>query len=521
MRNFSKHFAITSALILLFNVVMAQKRQFDKKEGFQWHSYVEWALESKYNGNPFDIGATAVFTHTKTGETIVTPMFYDGNNTWKFRFTSKRTGEWTLTTLSAVEDLNDWKGAVRIKRNPDKNAHGFMKAIGNKWGWEGTEQAFVPQYVMGKNLRAYLRSDGTVNLQMIEEDIKEFIEGHGFTGFHFAMEGDWFAGENPDPLIYSVLENIITRVHRLGGACHIWLWGSNTKPLNGPPMNDKDQRNLRYFAARLGPLPGWSMGYGYDVENGWASVNQLNDWKRFLETRMGWKHFLGARVGFDEHGLSNVVPRPPRPPLDENFNSPVGDEYTHWLDGDYIGYTSYRPLYDRYNEVINHRPEKPSFEEDRFRLRNIERWKHKDYDEELTRRGLWHSAMAGGIANIWGNFLPHEDIDYNVLNTRGSKPYQIRDQIKTYSLFFKGRFLKGFESRKTEAGTLVLFGHDGKELLYAENADIVDFQGTFTSKRRIIAVDTKKAYHEITVKLRKGTTMWKAPYLSDWAISSF
>jgi hypothetical protein len=27
---------------------------------------------------------------------------------------------------------------------------------------------------------------------------------------------------------------------------------------------------------------------------------------------------------------------------------PIGDEYTWWLGGDYIGYTSYRPLYDRY-----------------------------------------------------------------------------------------------------------------------------------------------------------------------------
>jgi hypothetical protein len=264
------------------------------------------------------------------------------------------------------------------------------------------------------------------------------------------------------------------------------------------------------------------MGYGYDVENGWASVNQLNDWKRFLETRMGWKHFLGARVGFDEHGLSNVVPRPPRPPLDENFNSPVGDEYTHWLDGDYIGYTSYRPLYDRYNEVINHRPEKPSFEEDRFRLRNIERWKHKDYDEELTRRGLWHSAMAGGIANIWGNFLPHEDIDYNVLNTMGSKPYQIKEQIKTYSLFFKNRFLKEFESRKAENGALILFAPDNKRaIVYLEDTGIVSLEGLPLGQKqsKIIAVDTKSVYKEIPVRLKRGSLIWEAPYRSDWAVS--
>jgi hypothetical protein len=95
-----------------------------------------------------------------------------------------------------------------------------------------------------------------------------------------------------------VLETIITRVHQIGGACHIWLWHSNTNALNGDPMNEKDQRNLRYLAARLGPLPGWSISYGVDVENGWISREDLDDWKSFLEEHMGWNHFIGARVGY-------------------------------------------------------------------------------------------------------------------------------------------------------------------------------------------------------------------------------
>ncbi|MBS3777388.1 MAG: hypothetical protein KGY70_19495, partial [Bacteroidales bacterium] len=164
----------------------------------------------------------------------------------------------------------------------------------------------------------------------------------------------------------------------------------------------------------------------------------------------GWGHFIGARVGYDEKGLWAVDPRPPRPPRDASFRAPVADKYTFWLSGDYIGYTSYRPLYPRYKEVIHHHPDKPSFEEDRFRLRHSEQWSYKDYSPELTRRGLWHSAMSGGVANIWGNLLPHSQ------NERGSEPYDnkattevnettitvdMKHQIKNYSRFFESRFL--------------------------------------------------------------------------------
>jgi hypothetical protein len=64
----------------------------------------------------------------------------------------QNTGDWSFTTISDDEILNGWTGKVSIRENPDKNAHGFMKSFGNKWGWEGTEEAFVPQYVMGKYL---------------------------------------------------------------------------------------------------------------------------------------------------------------------------------------------------------------------------------------------------------------------------------------------------------------------------------------------------------------------------------
>ena len=60
-------------------------------EATQWAPYLEWTLEKQtHRGNPYDIRATVTFTHTHTGDRHVTETFYDGGETWKFRFTGGR-----------------------------------------------------------------------------------------------------------------------------------------------------------------------------------------------------------------------------------------------------------------------------------------------------------------------------------------------------------------------------------------------------------------------------------------------
>jgi hypothetical protein len=53
---------------------------------------------------------------------------------------------------------------------------------------------------------------------------------------------------------------------------------------------------------------------------------------------------------------------------------------------------------------------------------------------EMTRRGLWHSAMAGGVANIWGHLPRGRD------SWLGSAKYEHPEWIKTYATFFAHRF---------------------------------------------------------------------------------
>jgi len=138
----------------------------------------------------------------------------------------------------------------------------------------------------------------------------------------------------------------------------------------------------------------------------------------------------------------------------------------------------------------------------------------KDYNEELTRRGLWDSTMAGGVANIWGNL--------DGATSDASVAYPHKEWIKTYAVFFKHRFLNGMvrDNDLTDGVCLKLPQHT-HFVFYKENTDSITFDlSDIPAKLPCIAVDACKPYEEIKIGLRAaGKTTWKAPYVSDWAVA--
>src|SRR3989337_3033358 len=59
----------------------------------------------------------------------------------------------------------------------------------NKFIWTGTRQAFVPNYIMIDVLSGNLSE---INEENLDAFIDEFIHGHGFTGVHVGVAGQWF-----------------------------------------------------------------------------------------------------------------------------------------------------------------------------------------------------------------------------------------------------------------------------------------------------------------------------------------
>jgi hypothetical protein len=482
----------------------ARGREGMDRSGRQWQP-IEWSLtHPDARGNPFDVVAKVTFARAGGTEKIVTEMVHAGGRTWRFRFTAPRAGKWTFATASAARALNGHRGTVTVA--PDPKGRGFVTAFGSKWGWSGTGEVFVPQLVMYAGPHQYHKQP-----ERIDRDIRTFLVEHGFNGFHTIVLCRWFDLEqeaatgirgkdpNPDPRTFEALELLIGKTYAAGGMVHIWAWGDESRRQTPVRLGGKngraDRRLQRYIAARLGPLPGWTMGYGFDLDE-WTVEKDLRLWHAGLHAHLGWPHLLGGR---------SVGPNHYRP----------GVKFPQIYEGlDYSGYEQHRPTYEAYLAAIRARPNKPTFSEDRFRIRP-RGYPEKDYDTVRTRRGLWHSTMAGGVANIWG----HLD---GKPGPGGSKPYPRPEWTRTWSRFFAGRFRRDMTPRAklTDGVSLARPGRT-HYVFYKEDADAVrmDLSG-MAGARKAVAVDALKPYKEIDLGvLAAKRQTWRAPYKSDWAVA--
>ena len=482
------------SLLVILSILCTSVSASPRKSARLWEPVDRTFRNPDYSGNPFDLSAKATFTHTPTGQKIRTELFYDGSDTWKLRFTGTQTGRWSFTTQSDDSDLNDLKGQIDVQPNP--GVPGFITNYGSKWGKLGINKAFVPQYVMYCDLPAFCQNPDRINT-----DIRNFFVEHGFNGFHIAVLCRWFDFDklrsdeissdspNPDPRTFEALELLIRKVHAAGGVVHIWVWGDEQRKMTPKKwgINGRvDRRLQRYICARLGPLPGWSMGYGFDLQE-WVKQSDLKSWHQYMHRHLGWFHFLGGRA----------------PELTQIYNGL-----------DYSSYQQHRPDYDMYVKAIDKYPDKPTFLEDRFRVRkNV--YPQKDYDIDMTRCGLWHSTMAGGAANIWGNLLNPRPDDM-------SHPYPNKDQILTWSRFWKDRFQKELVRDNSLTDGVCLKVPGRLLIFYKENTSSIKMDlSELNGAMKAAAVDACCNYEEIELSELKPEKeqIFEAPGSSDWAVA--
>ena len=144
----------------------------------------------------------------------------------------------------------------------------------------------------------------------------------------------------------------------------------------------------------------------------------------------------------------------------------------------------------------------------------------KNYTMEETRRGLWHSTMAGGVANIWGNRI--DPNTGNSINGEGSAPYPKPEWIKTNAEFFKNRFTADLvRCNWLTDGVCLQRPTNTGYIFYKESTSsvVIDLSG-MGGPQSAVAVDTKLPYAEINLgTLSPSYQTWTAPYQSDWAIA--
>jgi len=500
-----------SVMVCLFAVVSSfsvQAKNLGNKTGTMWAPYLEWSLTNKtYSGNPFDVVATVEFTHSGSGQKRKTEMFYAGGDVWKFRFTGTCLGTWNFKTAGSDPELNGHTGTVTIKANPNPMIRGFLTYQGNKFALQVGNEPKLKGYLF----TAYMQRPDFPARDFADWDEKKAeqycaaTKQNGFEIIFIHVNNSWFKlgklswnehkSENPDRRTFGQLEKIITTAHRQGYRVHLWAWGDESRkwtPIGVPGgINGKADRRLqRYIAARLGPLPGWTLGYGFDLHE-WVNNEQVNSWAQYLHNHFGWQHLLCARAN-KLKGPHNII------------------SYAGFGAGD-ITTTRHGPAnYQEIAEDLDSDTSQPHFYEERHS------YKRDGFklDMEGTRRLLWWEAMAGGMGGFFGFYA------------NSPRPYPNPEQLRTHYTFWhaKSRFRldlqranhlcssNGFVLKNAQNQHYVIYQEDTQTI----QIDLAQMVGSLSA----VAVDTKKAYQEIELgRLGSKKQKIKLPRQSDWAIA--
>ena len=532
---------LTSAAGLFGN--RARAEDLGNRSARMWECVEFTFTNPTWSGNPFDLVATATFTHA--GETRTTEMFYVGSDTWKFRFTGTRTGVWKVSTFCSDADLNGHTGSVSVTPRTDSSRKGFLTHVGNKYAimeedidhLEGyIYQVFMNQQDYEQQHKHFSRILGHPSRASLIASYWNNTQDNGFNIYFFAVFYSWFRMgtlsikdfadnadadlDQPDLKLFDTLEFAIKYAHERGGRTHIWAWGDNDRKQTPNHLSDgfrgkRHRRLIRYIAARLGPLPGWTMNFGFDTIEMPNAEADGAWWADQMNRTMGWEHILTSR-GWDN----------------ESFGA---HSYAGFGGNPYDLKTSDKGPADYYEikEDLESRKDKPSIYEERHTYNRWRCWPDSVSDpnrlnETGCRRLIWWETMAGGMGGFFGHFSDRFN-KYGPFHANGPCGYHsdsLKRAFRTHREFWKdGKLklsMKPDNSRVRGATGYCLVAADNKHFVFfVEEADSVtiDLDG-MSGSQPVVLVDAKAGYDEIDMgSLRAGIHMIRLSHTSDWALA--
>ncbi len=518
---------------------------FQERKARMWE-YEEWTLDNAtWKGNPFDVVAKVTFIHTSTGDQHVTAMFYAGDNQWKFRFTGTRQGEWNFFTSSGDGDLDGHTGSVMVSERRSKKMKGFLTSVGNKFAVMEEDrdhlngyvyQVYMNQQDFEQQYKHNSRILGNSERAHLIRDYWNDTRKNGFNIYFFSPFYSWFrmgalsindfSGsadavlDTPDPTLFETLETAIIYAHERGGRTHIWAWGDNDRKQTPNFLADgirgkRHRRLIRYIAARLGPLPGWSMSFGFDTIEMPNSEDDCAWWADELNKTMGWPHILTSR------GWKN-----------DRFGA---NSYAGFSGSYELTTTDKGP--SGYNEIKKHldtNKNKPSIYEERHTFNRWKCWPHpvkqpERLNETGSRRLIWWQAMAGGMGGFFGHFSERFN-DYGPFHPKGPcgyYPESLKRAFRTFRKFWKNGRLKLNMSPDNDrvlnetTGYCLAATDKNQFIFFVEATDkaAIDLSG-MPQNRKIFVLDTKSAYDEKPLgTFRPGVHTINFGRTSDWVIA--
>lgn len=537
---------------------------------------LEWEITNSACpvANPYDLVAKVIFIH-ESGQTREIEMFHTEKEKWKFRFCGSKPGQWSFRTLCDGtdgthndENLDKHVGRITVNAQTNPDIKGFLSHKGSKFAIMDRDETDLEPYVyqVYMNQQDYEQQynhasriwDDPVNRKHLIEAYWNDTVDNGFRIYYFAVFYSWFKKgaldramvnvrdlKAPDLDVYDTLEYAIAYAHQRGGRTHIWAWGDQDRRqtpnfLPGGVLGQDHRRLMRYIAARLGPMPGWCMNFGFDTIELPDSEGITSQWANFIKDRTGWPHMLCAR-GWknDAFGLNSYAGFSGKYELTTSKNGPTGyEEIKHDIDSDGSKPHLYeeRHTYNRFKYVEPDTCQEPGDGPDQYgmgdgfpcwpvKLRNEEQAR---LNEEGSRRLLWREQMAGGMGGFFGHFSTRFN-SFGPFSQKcgcGYHPESLKTAFRCFRDFWakdRFRFEMIVDVDRVRKGTgYCLRTQDCRNFVFfVENASKVEIDlSNMPDSQPVIVADAINEYREINKgRMYAGWHRIDLGYISDWAVA--
>jgi len=569
----------TLALAMLIPVFLIQESVFAVDLGSKtcrmWE-VLDWQIvnSSCPASNPYDLVAKVVFTH-ESGKERKIEMFYAENDKWRFRFCGSRMGKWSFRTVCDGSDgthsddsLDDHVGRITVNAQTDPDIKGFLSHKGNKFAIMDSSETDLKPYVyhVYMNQQDYEQQynhstriwDDPVNRKHLIASYWDNTVDNGFGIYFVAIFYSWLRkgalDRNmvspadlvaPDPDVFDTLEYAIRYAHKRGGRTHIWAWGDQDRKqtpnlLPGGVLGDDHKRLMRYTAARLGPLPGWCINFGFDTLELPNPESITSKWAHYLNDRMGWNHMLCAR-GWNNSAfaINSYAGFSGSYELTTTRNGPSGYyEIRDDVDSDSSRPHLYeeRHTYNRFKYVDPDSGQEPGDGPDQYGMGDgyacwpvkLSSAEQARLNEGGSRRLIWREQMAGGM----GGFFGHFSVRFNSFGPFSQKcgcgyhPDSLKCAFRCFRDFWaKGRFMFDMvvDTNRVRNGTgYCLRTNDYRNFVFfVENDSTADIDlSGMPGSQKVVVVDAKNEYREINKgSISAGWRKIDFGYTSDWAIA--
>ncbi|MHB8953190.1 MAG: DUF5060 domain-containing protein [Pirellulaceae bacterium] len=275
----------------------AQQTSVQQSSAEQWGVY-----EATFSGPAVDLPYREVqlsARFTQGSHTVSVPGFWDGDTTYRIRFSPPTPGEWRYETTSNRAELNGHAGVLTAEK-PSANNHGPVQVFKTFYLQyaDGT-----PYHQFGTTCYAWVHQTKELQEQTLQtlaaspfNKIRFCVFPKAYVynqnepeRFPFEKEADGtFNFARPDPAFWRHFEQQILALQRLGIEADLILWHPYDRWGFADMSDEQDDCYLRYCIARLAAFRNvwWSLANEYDFMTdrppGHRGNKQFNDWDRFF-----------------------------------------------------------------------------------------------------------------------------------------------------------------------------------------------------------------------------------------------